>query len=92
MNVSVLFSAKLVGILKTSIVSGKGRVTIPKELRDRYGLKKGDRIHVIDYGRVLSIVPASKSPVKSAKGMLKGKTPLVKALVKSRQEGSTRGK
>lgn len=78
--------------MNTSIVSEKGWVVIPQELRDRYGLRKGDRVHVVDYGGVISIVPASRSPVKSAKGMLKDKTSLVKALVKSRQEEAARGK
>jgi len=78
--------------MNTSIVSEKGWVVIPQELRDRYGLRKGDRVHVVDYGGVISIVPASRSPVKSARGMLKGKTSLVKALVKSRQEEAARGK
>ena len=78
--------------MNTSIVSEKGWVVIPQELRDRYGLRKGDRVHVVDYGGVISIVPASRSPVKSARGMLKDKTSLVKALVKSRQEEAARGK
>jgi len=78
--------------MNTSIVSEKGWVVIPQELRDRYGLRKGDRVHVVDYGGVISIVPASMSPVKSARGMLKDKTSLVKALVKSRQEEAARGK
>ena len=78
--------------MNTSVVSEKGWVVIPQELRDRYGLKKGDRVHVVDYGGVISIVPASKAPVKSAMGMLRDKTSLVKALVKSRQEEAARGK
>jgi len=78
--------------MNTSIVSEKGWVVIPQELRDRYGLRKGDRVHVVDYGGVISIVPASRSPVKSARGMLKDKTSLVEALVKSRQEEVARGK
>ena len=78
--------------MNTSIVSEKGWVVIPRELRNRYGLKKGDHVHVVDYGGVISIVPASESPVKSARGMLKDKTSLVKALIKSRQEEAARGK
>lgn len=77
--------------MNTSILSKKGGVVIPQELRERYGLRKGARVHVIDYGGVISIVPASKSPINDALGMLKGKTSLVKELVKSRrQEGYPR--
>ena len=78
--------------MNTSILSEKGRVVIPQELRERYGLKKGDRVQVIDYGGVISIVPASESPIKDAAGMLKGKTSLVEVLMKSRREDAARGK
>ena len=73
-------------------MSGKGWVVIPQELRRRYGLKKGDRVHVVDYGGVISIVPASESPIDSTEGMLRGKKSLVEALIKSRQEDADQGK
>ena len=78
--------------MNTSTLSGKGWVVIPRELREQYGLKKGDRVHVIDYGGVLSIVPVSTDPIKKAAGMLRGNTSLVKALMKSRREDSDHGK
>jgi len=78
--------------MNTLILSEKGWVVIPQELRERYGLKKGDRVHVVDYGGVISIVPASRAPIKNAMGMLKDKTSLVEALIKSRQEDAARGK
>jgi AbrB family looped-hinge helix DNA binding protein len=81
-----------VSVMNTSILSEKGWVVIPLELRERYGLKKGDRVHVIDYGGVISIVPASEAPIKNSIGILKGKTSLVKALVKSRRQDAERGK
>ena len=77
--------------MNTSTLSEKGWVVIPQELQ-RYGLKKGDRVHVIDYGGVLSIVPVSPAPIESGRGMLRGKTSLVEALVKSRQEDAAQGK
>ena len=78
--------------MNTSTLSDKGWVVIPQDLRRRYGLKKGDRVHIIDYGGVISIVPASETPIKSALGMLKGKTSLTKALTKSRQQDARLGK
>jgi AbrB family looped-hinge helix DNA binding protein len=78
--------------MNTSTLSEKGWVVIPQELRRRYGLKKGDRLHIIDYGGVISLVPASEDPIKTSLGMLKGKTSLVKALAKSRQQDAERGK
>ncbi len=78
--------------MNTSTLSKKGWVVIPQELRERYGLKKGDRVYVIDYGGVISIVPASGDPIKNSLGMLKGKTSLVKELAKSRREDAEYGK
>ena len=78
--------------MNTSTLSEKGWVVIPQDLRARYGLKKGDRVHVIDYGGVISIVPASEAPIKNSAGMLRGKTSLVKELAKSRRQDAERGK
>ncbi len=78
--------------MNTSILSEKGWIVIPQELRERYGLKKGDRVHIVDYGGVISIVPASEAPIRDSSGMLKGKTSLVKELVKSRRQDADRGK
>jgi len=78
--------------LNTSTLSEKGWVVIPRKLRARYGLKKGDRVHVIDYGGVISIVPASESPIKNSLGILRGKTSLLKELAKSRREDAEREK
>ena len=78
--------------MNTSTLSEKGWVVIPQDLRRRYGLKKGDRVHVIDYGGVISIVPASGAPIRDSRGMLKGKTSLVKELVRLRRQDAQRGR
>ena len=78
--------------MNTSTLLEKGWVVIPQEMRRRYGLKKGDRVHIIDYGGVISIIPASRSPIKNSLGMLKGTTSLVKELTASRHYYAERGK
>jgi AbrB family looped-hinge helix DNA binding protein len=78
--------------MNTSTLSQKGWVVIPKELRKRYGLKKGDVVQVIDYGGIISLVPASKTSIVDAQGMLKGKNSLVRELIKSRRYEAERGK
>jgi AbrB family looped-hinge helix DNA binding protein len=78
--------------MKTSIVSKKGWVVIPKEVREHHGLKQGDRVQVIDCGDMISIVPVSKDPVKQARGIAKGKTSLIKSLLESRREDEKREK
>jgi AbrB family looped-hinge helix DNA binding protein len=78
--------------MATSTLSEKGWVVIPQELRERYGLKKGDKVHIIDYGGVISIVPVSDNPINDSEGMLKSKRSLTKELLKSRRQDAKRGK
>jgi AbrB family looped-hinge helix DNA binding protein len=79
-------------IVNTSTLSAKGWVVIPQELRKRYGMKKGDRLHIIDYGGVISILPASEDPIKYSFGRLKGKASLNQELMKSRKQDANRDK
>ncbi|MFP3853042.1 MAG: AbrB/MazE/SpoVT family DNA-binding domain-containing protein [Anaerolineales bacterium] len=67
-------------------ISHKGWVVIPADLRRKYDLKPGDEVHVVDYGGVLSLIPASEDPVEVAAGMLKGETTLTEALLEERKE------
>lgn len=53
----------------TAKVSAKGWVVIPKDLREKYGLKKGTRVQVVDYGKVLTLVPIPEDPVEALHGM-----------------------
>ena len=76
--------------MNTATLSEKGWVVIPQELRRRYHLEKGDRVHVIDYGGVISLIPASSKPLDEAMGMLKGRTPLTKALLQNRRQDAKR--
>ena len=77
--------------MNTGTLSEKGWVVIPRELRERYHLKKGDKVHFIDYGGMVAIVPISREPVRDASGMLKGRTNLTAALLRERQDAKARG-
>jgi AbrB family looped-hinge helix DNA binding protein len=46
-------------------ISNKGWVVIPAELRKKYNLHAGSKVVIVDYGGVLSIVPAVKDPIKA---------------------------
>ena len=71
-------------------ISQKGWVVIPAKIRKKYNLKPGDEIHVIDYGGVLSLIPASEDPLEYASGMLKGETSLTQALIDERNREGAR--
>lgn len=71
--------------MATVTVSDKGWVVIPQEIRKRYSIKKGDKVHIIDFGGTISIVPALKDPIREARGMLKGGPSMTKELLKERR-------
>lgn len=78
--------------MTTSTLSAKGWVVIPREIRQRHGLKKGDKVQVVDYGGVISIIPVPRDPIKAARGLFREGSSLTKALLKSRGEDAARGK
>lgn len=77
--------------MATVAVSDKGAVVIPAEVRERYGLHPGSRVHIVDYGDALAIVPASPDPVAASFGMLRGGPSLVAAFLSARREEGERG-
>lgn len=73
--------------MAVTTISAKGWVVIPKEYRERYGLRPGTRVQFIDYGGVLSIVPVPEDPVQEGFGALRrfeGEGPWTQALLKER--------
>lgn len=75
--------------MSTVTVSEKGWVVIPKDIRDRLGIRKGDKVHVLDVAGRIIIVPASKGdPVEAAYGTLRrpGRSSATEALLRDRRE------
>jgi AbrB family looped-hinge helix DNA binding protein len=58
--------------MHTATISTKGWVVIPKDLRDKYGLRKGTRIQVVEYDQALALVPLPDDPAEALHGMLEG--------------------
>ena len=66
-------------------VSKKGWVVIPRDIRQRHGIRPGDRVHVIDYGGRIAIIPAAEDPIAAGRGMLKGGPSMTKGLLEDRR-------
>lgn len=66
-------------------VSKQGKVRIPLELRQKYKLKAGAEVSIVDYGGVLAIIPAMQDPVHQAAGMVKAKNKLTEVLLAERK-------
>ncbi len=72
-------------------VSGKGWVVIPKEIREKYRLRKGDKVLFVDYGGIIALVPASSNPIRESRGLLKGGPSLTEALLVAKKQDARRG-
>jgi len=51
------------------IVSPKYQIVIPKEIRTRIGLRKGQRMHISVKGKSIILLP--DEPIQSLRGILK---------------------
>ncbi len=71
--------------MPTARVSSKGWIVIPAALRRKHGIEPGDEVRVVDYGGVLSLVPAAKRPVEEGRGILEGGASLTRSLLRERR-------
>jgi AbrB family looped-hinge helix DNA binding protein len=78
--------------MKTTTVSEKGWVVIPNEIREKYNIKKGDKVNIVDYGDIIAIIPASKDVIRDSEGIFKSKKSLTKSLLDNRKEEIEREK
>jgi AbrB family looped-hinge helix DNA binding protein len=56
--------------MATTTISSKFQVVIPKEVREKLRLSPQQRLHVVEKGGVITLVP--EVPLKSLKGALRG--------------------
>ncbi len=70
----------------------KGQVVIPAPLRKKFNIKQGTRIAVLEgEGNVICLKPLLDDPIEASRGILKGKTSMLQALLKDRREEESRG-
>lgn len=56
--------------MNTVKVSPKFQVVIPKSVRERFGLKAGARLEILEYGNRIELIPLR--PIKQMRGFLRG--------------------
>lgn len=66
-------------------VTAKGQIVIPVQLRQKYGIKNGTRIIVIDNGNSITLKPMTEQYLKKLQGSLKGRGGL-KVLIGERRK------
>ncbi len=68
--------------VKETIVDSKGRILIPKEIREKIGLKAGDRTRLkVEEGKIIVIPPISPEEfIEEMEGCIKEGTPTIDPL------------
>ena len=70
----------------------KGHVIIPAGLRKKYHIKKGSKVSVYEgEDGAIILKPLPDNPIEASKGMLKGETSLLNALLRDRKDEAKRG-
>jgi len=59
--------------MKNVILSARYQVVVPREVRERLGLRSGSELTVIEKGGVVFLVPAR--PLRSRRGVARGARP-----------------
>jgi AbrB family looped-hinge helix DNA binding protein len=61
----------------SSVISSKGQVTVPQEIRIRLGLKEGDRVEFVVEGgnTIIRPVRSAENPLEAYAGALEGAFP-----------------
>ncbi len=57
--------------MSTAVMTSKGQVTIPLEVRKKLGLDQGDRVDFVDFGNNQFGIMAAVEEVTSLKGMVR---------------------
>ena len=67
-------------------VSPKGQVLIPKAIREKYGVKPGSNVHILEEPGSIIIKPAPEDPIAAACGFLEGDFSLTEDLVEEHRK------
>ncbi|EEB74151.1 AbrB/MazE/SpoVT family DNA-binding domain-containing protein [Thermococcus sp. AM4] len=70
--------------MTTVRVSSKGQIVLPKAIREKFGIKEGDELEVLDFGNEIVIVPVKKDI--ELMGILKSDKPLKEIMREVRAE------
>ena len=67
-------------------ISLKGQILLPKKIRNKYGVKPGGKVLILEQAEGLLIKPAPDDPLQTACGFLKGDFSLTEDLLKEHRK------
>jgi antitoxin PrlF len=56
--------------MPSAVVTSKGQITIPKEVREALGVATGDRVEFVESGKGVYEIVAASRDVRELKGMI----------------------
>jgi AbrB family looped-hinge helix DNA binding protein len=68
-----------------AVVSSKGQIVIPAELRQKLGITTGTRIAIEEHGNQLVLQPITEAFIRSVRGCCKGGPAMVEGLIRDRR-------
>lgn len=72
--------------METTVMSERGQISVPAEIRKKYKFKHGQKFAWLDTGTSIKLIPIPDDPVASLRGMGKGENLLGKLLEERRKE------
>jgi AbrB family looped-hinge helix DNA binding protein len=72
--------------MATVTTLSKGQVVIPAAIRNKYRIKPGSKLQLMDYAGIIYIIPPVENPVTAATGILPGTPSLAARLAEERKK------
>ena len=72
--------------METSVVTIKGQIVVPAQIRRKFGIKKGTKIAFIEQNGKLMIQPLDKSYFESLAGILDTDGKMMKSLMEDKKK------
>ena len=70
----------------TSVVTTKGQVVVPSEIRHKYGMKQGTKVAFIEKNGTLIMQPLDRNYFESLAGMLGTDGDMLKSLIEDKKK------
>ena len=64
----------------------KGQIVIPASIRKKYAIMPGNKLQIIEYGRLIYLIPSCDDPVGKAMGCLPPNPSLSEELLADRKK------
>jgi AbrB family looped-hinge helix DNA binding protein len=72
--------------METVLITSKGQMVIPSKIRNKYGIKIGTRVHIIEEDEGIKIIPITHETIDKNIGMFKTGGKLLKALMEEKKK------